>query len=167
MKLIEVKFWHNSFQNFLIKNKFNIFWRNVSLGVTFAELFNRTKEDLIKKQFFEPGDGNWVDILPTIKEQYKNRAHSSTRLSPIQASLKKNEGLAYKNLLDKPKKMKAKFQVSNLVRRTDLKKSFSIVDTTNWSFKLYKVTEISNDSIPSYRIDNLPDCYKEALLKKN
>ena len=34
------------------------------------------------------------------------------------------------------------------------------------SYKLYKVTEIINDTLPSYHIDNLPERYNEALLKK-
>ena len=36
----------------------------------------------------------------------------------------------------------------------------------NWSYKLYKITEIKKDQIPSYHIDNLPERYNEALLKK-
>ena len=36
----------------------------------------------------------------------------------------------------------------------------------NWSYKFYKLTEIFNDTIPSYRIDNLPERYNEALMKK-
>ena len=43
---------------------------------------------------------------------------------------------------------------------------FSKGDTTNWSYKLYKITEILNDTIPSYKIDNLPERYNESLLKK-
>ena len=31
---------------------------------------------------------------------------------------------------------------------------------------MYKMTEIINDTIPSYHIDNLPERYNEALLKK-
>ena len=31
---------------------------------------------------------------------------------------------------------------------------------------MYKVTEIINDTIPSYKIDNLPESYNESLLKK-
>ena len=42
---------------------------------------------------------------------------------------------------------------------------FSKGDTTNWSYKLYKIREFINDSIPSYRIDSLPERYNEALLK--
>ena len=82
-------------------------------------------------------------------KQYNNRIHSSTKLTPIQASLEKNEGYVYNKLLDKRKKVKPKFQVNNLVRTADLKRTFSKGDTTNWSYKLYKVTEIINDTIPS------------------
>ena len=72
----------------------------------------------------------------------------------------------YKNLLDKRKKVKPKYEVNNLVRTADLKKTFSKGDTTNWSYKLYKITEIINHTIPSYRLDNLPERYNESLLKK-
>ena len=46
-------------------------------------------------------------------------------MTPIQASLKKNEGFVHKNLLDKRKKIKPKFQVNDLIRVADLKKTFS------------------------------------------
>ena len=52
-----------------------------------------------------------------------------------------NEGFVDKNLLDKRKKMKPKFQVNGLVRTADLKKTFSKSDTTNWSYKLYEIRE--------------------------
>ena len=83
----------------------------------------------------------------------------------IQASLNKNEGYVYKNLLDKRKKIKPKFQVKDLVRVADLKKTFSQGDTTKWSYILYKITEVINDIIPSYKIDILPERYNESLLK--
>ena len=87
-------------------------------------------------------------------------------MTPVQASLKKNEGYVYKNLLDKRNKIKPKYEIGDLVRTADLKKTFSKGDTTNWSYKLYKITEIINDTIPSYHIDNLPGRYNGALLKK-
>ena len=85
-------------------------------------------------------------------------------MTPIQACIKKNEVLVYKNLLDQRKKVKPKFQVNNLVRTADLKGTFSKSDTTKWSYKLYKTTEISNDTDSSYRLDNLPERYNEAEL---
>ena len=160
------EFYNNIFQDFLNKNNIKLYSRNSSFGSVFAERFNRTIRDLLKKIVFEHGDAKWIDILPTITKQYNNRIHSLTKLTPIQASLKKNEGYVYKNLLDKRKKVKPKFQIDDLVRTADLKKTFSKGDTTNWSYKLYKITEIINDTIPSYRIDNLKERYNESLLKK-
>ena len=159
-------FYNNIFQDFLNKNNSKLYSRNSSYGAVFAERFNRTIRDLLKKIVFERGDANWIDVLPTITKQYNSRIHSSTKLTPIQASLKKNEGYVYKNLLDKRKKVKPKFQINDLVRTADLKRTFSKGDTTNWSYKLYKITEIINDTIPTYHIDSLPERYNEALLKK-
>ena len=159
-------FYNNIFQDFLNKNDIKLYSRNSSFGSVFAERFNRTIRDLLKRPVFEKGDGNWIDVLPTIKKQYNNRIHSSTKLTPIQARLKKNEGFVYKDLLDKRKKIKPKDEIVNLVRTADFKRTFSKGDTTNWSYKLYRITEIINDTIPSYRLDNLPERYNESLLKK-
>ena len=160
------EFYNNTFQDFLNKNDIKLYSRNSSYGAVFAERFNRTIRDLLKKPVFEKGDGNWIDVLQTITKQYNNKTHSSTKLTPTQASLKKNEGYVYKNLLDKRKKVKPKYEIGDLVRTADLKKTFSKGDTTNWSYKLYKITEIINDTIPSYKIDNLKERYNESLLKK-
>ena len=160
------EFYNNIFQDFLNKNNIKLYSRNSSYGAVFAERFNRTIRDLLKKIVFEQGDAKWIDILPTKTKQYNIRIHSSTKLTPTQASLKKNEGYVYKNLLDKRKKIKPKYEIGDLVRTADIKKTFSKGDTTNWSYKLYKITEIINDTIPSYRVDNLPERYNESLLKK-
>ena len=160
------EFYNIIFQDFLNKNDIKLYSRNSSFGAVFAERFNRTIRDLFKRPVFEKGDANWIDVLPIVTKQYNDRIHSSTKLTPIQASLKKNEGYVYKNLLDKRKKVTPKFQINDLVRTADLKKTFSKSDTTNWSHKLYKITEIINDTIPSYHIDNLKERYNESLLKK-
>ena len=160
------EFYNNIFQDFLIKNNIKLYSRNSSYGAVFAERFNRTIRDLLKRPVFERGDGKWVDILPAITKHYNNTVHSSTKLTPKDASLKKNEGFVYKNLLDKRKKVNPKYEINNLVRTADLKRTFAKGDTTNWSYKLYKITEIINDTIPSYRIDNLKERYNESLLKK-
>ena len=133
----------------------------------FAERFNESIRNLPKKFVFERGDANWIDVLPTITKQYNIRIHSSTKLNRIQASLKKNEGFVCNILLDKRKKMKRRFQVNGLARTAGVKRTFSKGDTTNWSYKLYKITQIVKDTIPSYKIYQRPQRYKEALLKKN
>ena len=158
--------YNNIFQDSLNKNNLKIYSRNCSHGAVFAERFNRTLTDLLKRPVFEKSDGKWIDVLPTIRKQYNNRIHSTTKLTPIQASLERNEGYVYKKLLDKRNKVKPEYQINDFVRTADLKKTFSKGDTTNWSYKSYKITEIINDTIPNYKIGNLPERYNEALLKK-
>ena len=86
------EFYNNNFQDFLNKNNIKLYFRNTYLGAVFAERFNKSIRDLLKRPVFEKGDGNWIDILQPITKQYNNRIHSSTKLSPKDASLKKNEG---------------------------------------------------------------------------
>ena len=130
------KFYNNNFQEFLIKNNMKIYSRNTSPGAVFAERFNGTNRNLLKKPVFEKGDGNWVDVLRTITKQYNNRVHTSTKLTLVRAGLEMNEEFVYKNLSDEREKINPKFQVIDLVRKTDLKKTLSKSDTTNWSYKL-------------------------------
>ena len=125
------------FQDFLNKNDIKLYSRTSSVGAVFAERFNRTIRDLPKKIVFDKGDANWIDIISTITKQYNNKVHSSTKLTPIQSCLKKKEGYVSKNLLDKRKKIKPKYEIGDLVRTADIQKMFSKSDTTNWSYKLY------------------------------
>ena len=83
------KEFYNIFQKFLNNNNIKHYSRKSYLGAVFAERFNLTIRNLLKRPVFERGDGNWVDILPAITKQYNNRIHSSTKLSQKQASLKK------------------------------------------------------------------------------
>ena len=63
------EFYNNFFQDFLNKNDIKLYSRNSSYGAVFAERFNRTIRDLLKRPVFEKSDGNWIDILPRITKQ--------------------------------------------------------------------------------------------------
>ena len=75
-----------------------------SNGDVFTERFNRTIRGLLKRIVFEKGDGNWIDILPKTTKQCNNRVHSSTKLTPIQGSLKKMKNLSVKIYWTKERK---------------------------------------------------------------
>ena len=96
--------YNSIFQNFLNENNIKLYSTNAYLGAVFAERFNRTIRDLFKRPVFDKGENNWVDKLATIMKQYIIRVHTSTKLTPIQASLKKNKGFVYQKLLDKRRK---------------------------------------------------------------
>ena len=71
------------------KNNIKRYSRYTSLRAVFAERFNRTIEDHLKKVAFLKKNDYWIDVLPTKTKQYNNQVHSSTKLEPVQASLQK------------------------------------------------------------------------------
>ena len=95
--------YNNIFQDSFNENNITHYSKNTSFGAVFAERFNRTIGDLLKRPVFEKGDGNWIDVLPTITKQYKNRIHSSTKMTPIQASLKKRRMLCLQKFVRQTK----------------------------------------------------------------
>ena len=133
-------------------------------GPSIAERVIRTVRNLLKKPVFEKGRADWVSELPSVVKQYNNTVHHSIKMKPIDASNKLNPKLVYNNLKDDRKVRKPKFKLGDLVRTADIKKVFSKGDSTNWSYKLYTITEVIHDTIPSYRIDYLPERYNENLL---
>ena len=85
-------------------------------------------------------------------------------MTPVQASKKSNEKLVFSNLQDRRVRPNPKYKLGDLVRTADIKHVFSKGDSTNWSYKIYSITEIIHDTIPNYRIDYLPERYNQNLL---
>ena len=54
-----------------------------------------------------------------------------------------------------------------LVTTADKKKILSECDRRKWFYKLYIVTVVINDTIPTYPIRKVPEKYKEALLNNS
>ena len=158
------EFYNSIFQNFLKSKNIHHYSRYTDKGPSIAERVIRTIRNLLKKPVFEKGNANWLSELPSVIKQYNNTVHHSIKMTPIQASKKSNEKLVYSNLQDNRENQKPKFKLGQLVRTADIKRVFSKGDSTNYSYKLYTITEVIHDTIPSYRINYLPERYNENLL---
>ena len=158
------EFYNSIFQNFLKSKNIQHYSRFTDKGHSIAERVIKTIRNLLKKPVFEQGNADWLSELPSVVKKYNNTIHSSTKMTPIQASKKSNERKVYSNLKDRREIQKPKFKLGDLVRTADIKRVFSKGDSTNWSYKLYTITEIIHDGVSSYRIDYLPERYNENLL---
>ena len=158
------EFYNSIFQNFLKSKNIHHYSRFTDKGPSVAERVIRTIRNLLKKPVFEKGRADWLSELQSVINQYNNKIHTSTKMTPTQASKKSNQKLVYNNLKDDREVLKPKFNLGQLVRTADIKRVFSKSDSTNWSYKLYTITEVIHDTIPSYRIDYLPERYNENLL---
>ena len=158
------EFYNSIFQNFLKSKNINHYSRFTDKGPSIAERVIRTIRNLLKKPVFEKGRADWLSELPSVIKQYNNTIHHSIKMTPNQASKKVNERKVYSNLQDRRVRQKPNFKLGDLVRTADIKRVFSKNDSTNWSYKLYTITEVIHETIPSYRIDYLPERYNENLL---
>ena len=128
--------WYSSiFQNLLKAKNIHHYCRFTDKGPGIAERVIRTIGNLLKKPVFFAGNANWLSELPSVIKQYNNNIHSSTKMTPNQASKKSNERKVYSNLQDRRVRQKPKFKIGQLVRIADIKRVFSKGDSTNYSYK--------------------------------
>ena len=158
------EFYNSNFQNFLKTKNIHHYSRFTDKGPSIAERVIRTVRNLLKKPVFEKGKAGWISELPSVVKKYNNTIHSSTKMTPIQASKKGNEKEVFSNLRVDRVKRQPKFKLGQLVRTADIKRVFSKGGSTNWSYKLYTIMQVMHDTIPSYRINYLTERYNENLL---
>ena len=158
------EFYNSIFQNFLKSKNIQHYSRYTDKGPSIAERLIRTVRNLLKKPIFLAGNADWLSELPLVIDQYNNTIHHSVKMTPVEASEKSNEKIVYNNLRDDRVKQQPKFKLGQLVRTADIKRVFSKGDSTNYSYKLYTITEIIHDTIPSYRLNYLPERYNQNLL---
>ena len=110
-----------------------------------CERWNRTIETKMWKQFTLQGDTQYLRRLPKILGQYDNTKHSSIKMTPVEASKKKNESALYFNLYGDMEQLssKRKFKVGDKVTINKYKrKVFDKGYTPNWTEEIFLVDKI-------------------------
>ena len=158
------EFYNNIFQDLLKSKNIQHYSRYTDESPCTAELAIRTIRNLLKNPVLEKGNADWIFELPSLIKQYYNTIHHSIKMTPNQASKKSNEKEVYSNLQDRRVNQQPKYKLAQLVRTADIKWVFTKGDSTNYSYKLYTITEFIHDTIPSYRIEYLPERYNENLF---
>ena len=112
------------------------------------------------KQFTAKNTTQYLDMLPKLVEEYNNTKHSSIKMTPVEASMKKNEGLVYHNLYGDSQitKRKPKFKVGNKVRISKYKRQiFDKGYTPNWTEEIFEIVKIKPTNPYTYEIKDLND----------
>ena len=99
------------------------------------------------KRFTALNTRKWLDILPALIKQYNNTKHSTIRMTPVEASLSKNESLLVARqqaqLQGQPLKT-TKFNLGDKVRISRIKGIFEQGYLPNWSEELYEIVKVKN-----------------------
>ena len=151
------EFYNSIFQNFNKDKTIKHYSRFTDKGPSIAERVIRTIRNLLKKPVFLAGEASWLNELPSVIKQYNNTIHHSTKMTANQASKKSNEKEVFSNLQDDRQKQTPKYKLGQLICTADIKRVFGKGDSTNYSYKLYTITEVIHDTVPSYRINYLPE----------
>jgi len=138
-----------------------------------CERWNKTIKTKMWKQFTVQGNTQYLDILPKILKQYINTKHSSIKMTPTEASQKKNAGIVYFLYGDMERSSsKPKFKVGDKVRISKYKrKVFDNGYTPNWTEEVFTIDKIQYTNPVTYKLKDLNNeeiqgsFYEPELLK--
>ena len=143
------EFYNKTFLDFLKQNEIQIYSTHSDLKAVFVERFNRTLLDLIKEPMYIEGKACWLNHINSALDKYNNRVHTTTCMTPFEAS---NKPIDPPTFVNKPKQ--PKFQVGDYVRVPDKRNIYSKGYTTNWNRELFKIQEINPTNPITYTLED-------------
>ena len=123
-----------------------------------AERWIRTMKEKMFKYFTDNNTYNYIDALPELVEDYNNTVHSSTKLTPTDASKEENELTVWRNLYPdryKTSRLNPKFSVGDEVRITKKKEVFEKGYTARWTEEIFTIKEIRETNPITYKLKDL------------
>ena len=168
------EFYNKHLKDLLEKYNIQIYSTENEEKSSVVERWNRTIKTKMWKQFTIQGNTQYLDMLPKILKQYNNTKHSSIKMTPVEASKKKNEGTVYFNLYGDMKMLiqKPKFKIGDTVRISKYKrKTFDKGYTPNWTEEVFTVDKIQYTNPITYKLKDLNheeiqgSFYEQELLR--
>ena len=168
------EFYNKHLKDLLEKHKIHMYSTENEEKSSVVERWNRTIKNKMWKQFTVQGNTQYLDILPKILKQYNNTRHSSIKMTPTEASKKKNQGIVYFNLYGnlEPLSAKPKFKIGDMVRISRFKRYlFDKGYTPNWTEEVFTIDKIQYTNPITYKLKDLRgediqgSFYEPELLK--
>ena len=168
------EYYNKNMKELLEKNGITLYSTENEEKSSVCERWNRTIKTKMLKQFTVQGNTQYLDMLPKLVKEYNNTKHSSIKMTPIEASKKKNEGTVYFNLYGdmEPLSTKPKFKVGDKVRISKYKRNvFDKGYTPNWTEEVFTVDKMQYTNPITYKLKDLRgediqgSFYEPELLK--
>ena len=123
-----------------------------------VERWIMTMKEKMWKYFTDNNTNVYIDTLPDLVKDYNNTKHSSIKMTPVEASEKRNELTVWRNLY--PNRLdildiKPKFSVRDKGRISKKKALFEKGYTTRWTEEIFTITKIKRTSPITYKIADL------------
>ena len=95
------EYYNKNIKELLEKNDITLYSTENEEKSSVCERWNRTIKTKMWKQFTVQGNTQCLNILPKILEQYNITKHSSIKMTPVEASGKKNESAVYYSIINR------------------------------------------------------------------
>ncbi len=143
------EFNNHMFKSFLKENKVELYFALQDRKAAVIERFNLTIQSLLYKIMNERNTLSWIDCLPVCVEIYRNRIHSTIKMSPNNAEKDENQNKIFSIMMDK-------YSTDSLIKNKKNNRStkFKVGDFVRLFMKRtqYQRGYHSNVTIPYYRI---------------
>ena len=120
------------------------------------------------------GNHKWIDVIDDLVHNYNNSYHRSIKMTPVQASLKKNERKVRSNLYGNDSEIqKVKFKIGDCVRISKYKHIFKKGFEQNYTDEIFIISKVLQTSPTTYKLKDYDDeeiCgvfYEEELVPFN
>ena len=153
------EFISNHFKNFLKKKDIKLYHTENEEKSSVVERWNRTMKNKMWKMFSANNNTVFADKIDKLVNDYNNTRHSSIKMTPVEASKKKNKKTVWSNLYGDSiflKPEKPKFEIGDHVRISKYKrKIFDKGYTPNWTEEIFVIKQINPTKPVTYSIVDL------------
>lgn len=151
------EFYNRTLKLWLTKNEIEMYSTSNAGKAVVIERFNRTLKSWMWKYFTSHSTNKYIDVLDKLLHAYNNRIHRTIKMTPHEASEKKNEQLAYDNTYQAraPSDRFSKFQIGDRVRAVKLKRRFEKGYTPNWTEEVFEIDNVLPTKPLTYVIRDL------------
>ena len=153
------EFISKHFKDFLKSKKIKLYHTENEEKSSVVERWNRTMKNKMWKMFIINNNTVYWDKLDKLVNNYNNSKHSSIKMTPVEASKKKNEKIVQSNLYGDSiylKPDKSKFVVGDYVRISKFKrKVFDKGYTPNWTEEIFIINKVLATKPVTYSISDL------------
>ena len=164
------------FYNKQVQNLIELYSTENEEKSSVVERWNRTMKEKMWKYFSANSTRVYIDVLQKLVDQYNNTRHSSIKMTPIEASKKKNETKVWRHLYpdhDERKEFTHQLKIGDKVRITKKKKTFEKGYTPKWTEEVFIISKAQNTSPVTYKMKDYNGeeiqgtFYEQELQKTN
>ena len=171
------EFISNHFKEFLKRAGIKLYHTENEEKSSVVERWNKTMKNRMWKMFTVNNNTVYWDKIDKLVNDYNNARHSSIKMTPVEASKKKNESKVWSNLYGESiylKPGKSKFAIGDKVRISKYKrKVFDKGYTPNWTEEIFVINKVLPTKPVTYSIVDLMgeaikgSFYEQELQKAN